>query len=136
MKFKDKIKKLQEMNANNDENVMAYLKEVSESCTTEEDKKLLQEYTNSLVSETDDLLTNLETEIEEFKLKEQLGDLTDIINFSYIARKYFNKSKYWLYQRINNYKVNGKPVKFTEEERYIFNNALNDVKSKIAVFTA
>lgn len=136
MKLQDKLKKLKEMSNNNDKNTMAYLEEVSSSCTSKEDKELLSKFTEELLQDIHTSMDNLETEIEEFKLKEQLGDLTDIINFSYIAKHYFNKSKYWLYQRINNYKVNGKPAKFTEEERYIFNNALNDVKSKIAVFTA
>lgn len=136
MELKNKLKKLKEMTANNDENAMAYLKKVSESCKTEEDKKLLQKYAVNLLTETSELVTDLENDIDEFNIKEKLGELTEIINFSYIARVYFNKSKHWLYQRINNYNVNGKPAYFTDDEKIKFNNALNDIKNKITVFTA
>ncbi len=136
MELQDKLKKLKEMANNNDENTMAYLEEVSSSCTSKEAQELLSKFTEELLQDIHTSMDNLETDIDEFKIKEKLGDLTEIINFSYVARAYFNKSKQWLYQRINNYNVNGKPAKFTPEEQLKFNHALNDIKSKIAVFTA
>ena len=44
-----------------------------------------------------------------------------------IANDYFGKSKEWLYQRIKGYNVNGKPARFTEEERRKFSSALEDI---------
>ncbi len=135
MELKEKIRKLEEMNANQDEHIMDYLAEVSKSCKTDEEKALLQEYANKLVADVTVQMDKLEANIEEFKIKEKLGDLTEAINFSYIARKYFGKSKHWLYQRINGYKVNGKVAQFTSEEKEKFNAALSDISSKIKLFT-
>jgi Domain of unknown function (DUF5053) len=81
-------------------------------------------------------IKEIELEVEEYNVKQQLGELADVINFSYIARTYFNKSKYWLYQRINGYSVNGQKATFTPSERTKFNAALEDVKYKISSFTS
>jgi len=63
--------------------------------------------------------------------KWQLGQVSEIISLSYIARTYFKKSRQWLNQRINGGIVNGKPAKFTDEQLVIFNNALRDISQKI-----
>ena len=39
--------------------------------------------------------------VEEAILRDKLGELPEAISFSYIAKKYFGKSRNWLYQRIN-----------------------------------
>lgn len=69
MTFKEKIDKLKKMNTNNDSNAMAYLEEVAKSCITKEDKELLQDYTNGLVSETEELVINLENDIRNKNIK-------------------------------------------------------------------
>lgn len=71
------------------------------------------------------------TRAEETILRDKLGELPEIISFSYIAKKYFGKSRNWLYQRINGYNVNGKPAKFTHNEFNTFLNALEDISNKI-----
>jgi len=48
-------------------------------------------------------------------------------SLSKIAKNYFGKSKEWLYQRINGYKVNGSPAQFTQEERAKLAMALQDI---------
>ncbi|MCU7604834.1 DUF5053 domain-containing protein, partial [Riemerella anatipestifer] len=53
------------------------------------------------------------------------------ISLSYVAEKYFGKTKSWLYQRINENTVNGKPAKFTEKEIETLNYALQDLSKKI-----
>jgi len=50
---------------------------------------------------------------------------------SYIAKKYFNKDRTWLYQKINGNIKNGKPVKFSDTEVHMFNFALKDISNKI-----
>jgi len=62
---------------------------------------------------------------------ERLSQISDIISMSYIARNYFNKSKSWLSQRVNEFEVNGKPAKFTPEEVSTLNFAFNDISKKI-----
>lgn len=73
---------------------------------------------------------------EEFILRQRLGELPEAISFSYIARKFFGKSRHWLYQRINGSTVNGKPAKFTKEEYDRFISALDEVSMMISNTTA
>ena len=65
------------------------------------------------------------------RVKEQLLNISDIISMSYIAKNYFNKSKSWLSQRVNEFDVNGKPAKFTTEEISTLNFAFDDISKKI-----
>lgn len=69
--------------------------------------------------------------VDEILLRERLGELPEVISFSYIAKKYFGKSRNWLYQRINGYTVNGKKARFTENEFQTFQNALKDISVMI-----
>ena len=39
-------------------------------------------------------------------------DINDLVNYSAIARQYFNKSSNWLLQRLHGNVVNGKPATF------------------------
>lgn len=71
---------------------------------------------------------------EEVLLIAQLGDLAGALSLSYIAKKYFNRSKEWLYQRLNGYKVNGKPAQFTPEERKKLADALLDISNQVKSF--
>ena len=72
-----------------------------------------------------------ENTMEEIRLRCHLILNKEIIPFSYIAKNYFKKSKEWLYQRLNENIVNGKPAKFSESEIKIFNFALQDISKKI-----
>lgn len=81
--------------------------------------------TASLVKEIDDF-------IEETTLKIQLSEVSRIVSLSYIAKEYFNKTRAWLYQRINNSTVNGKPARFTKEEIKTLNYAIRDISSRLA----
>lgn len=69
--------------------------------------------------------------VNEAVLRDRLGELPEAISFSYIAKKYFGKSRNWLYQRINGNTVNGKKAHFTESEHQTFINALKDVSEMI-----
>lgn len=68
---------------------------------------------------------------EEIIIAHRLGGLEKAISLSYIAKTYFGKSKEWLYQRVNGYKVNGKPAQFTNEEKITFVNALQDLSRQL-----
>lgn len=74
-------------------------------------------------------LRNTKKEIEV--LKTQIEDVYDILPLSYIAKRYFNKSRAWLYQRLNGYKVKGKTYTLNEEEKRIFNAAMQELSAKI-----
>ena len=75
--------------------------------------------------------TKVDAALKRSSVKTQLQENAEIIPFAYIARKYFKKSRPWLYQRINGSIVNGRPCQFKEEEVEIFNNALKEVGQKI-----
>lgn len=70
-------------------------------------------------------------ELEERTVKMQMQEVSEMISLSYLARHYFNKSRSWLYQRLNGNTVNGKPARFTEEELTTLNNALKDISEKL-----
>lgn len=93
-----------------------------------EKKQLLKEFHESL--------DNKGHEIRSLTIRKQLEDISDIINLSYVAEHYFNKSRQWLNQRINENIVNGKPAKFTNDQIRILNNALKDISRKIGSHTA
>lgn len=56
-----------------------------------------------------------------------LGETAEMLNLSYIARRYFGKERSWLYQRLNQSIVNGKPAAFTEAELRILSDSLKEI---------
>ena len=71
-------------------------------------------------------------DVKALKVKEQVLQISDIISMTYIAKHYFNKSKSWLSQRVNEFDVNGKPAKFMPEEVNTLNFAIQDISAKLA----
>ncbi|MDR1224487.1 MAG: DUF5053 domain-containing protein [Tannerella sp.] len=65
--------------------------------------------------------------VEELIEKVEMGEVASIVSLAYLSRKYFGKTRHWLYQRINGSIVNGKPAKFTAEEKVKLKNALQDI---------
>lgn len=68
---------------------------------------------------------------EKVNLAEQLKEVSEIISLSYIAKTYFNRTRTWLYQKINQNVIHGKACKFTDEELKTLQFALDDIKNKI-----
>ena len=68
-------------------------------------------------------------------IRQQLGEVPEILSMSYIAKTYFGKSRTQLYQRINGNKVNGKPAYFTRSERKQLQDALQDIGKKLSAIT-
>ena len=71
---------------------------------------------------------------KQLKVKEQISEISKIVSMSYIAKTYFNKTKSWMSQRINELNVNGRPAQFTSEEIEILNAALKDISEKLGTF--
>lgn len=61
-----------------------------------------------------------------------LGEAADMLNLSYIAKRYFNKERSWLYQRLNQSLVNGKPAAFTESELKKLSDSLKEISDTIS----
>ncbi|MDO9633511.1 MAG: DUF5053 domain-containing protein [Paludibacter sp.] len=71
---------------------------------------------------------------KKLRIKEQMREVSEIVSMSYIAKIYFNKTKSWLSQRINELNVNGKPAQFTDKELEILNAAFQDISKKTGAF--
>lgn len=54
-----------------------------------------------------------------------------LLPLSYIAKKYFGKSSAWLSQRLNGTLVRGKAYTLNDEQKRIFNNALQEISLRI-----
>lgn len=74
---------------------------------------------------------NIEKAENAITLKKQLGEVSEIVSLSYIARTYFGKTRAWLHQRINGNMVNGKSAQFTGTELQQFQHALKDISKKL-----
>lgn len=76
-------------------------------------------------------ITETNERAKEMIVKDQIKEILPVISLSFIAKEYFGKTKEWLYQRINGNIVNGKPAKFTTEEKATLNLALKDIAEKL-----
>lgn len=109
------------------------IKSLKEEMTLQERKA----FNEALIAEARELLEKGDRMMEEEvnDIRRSLGDITQIINMSYIAKHYFGKSRTWLYQRINGNIVNGKPVFFTIAERKQLQETLRDIGKKLSEAT-
>ncbi|MBS9774578.1 MAG: DUF5053 domain-containing protein [Tenacibaculum sp.] len=117
------------------------LKEKYVNATSDKEREQINNEISKLSSDdnfADAMLQSLNDSVDkakklnkDIKIRQQLEGVTEILPLSYIAKTYFKKSRGWLHQRLNEYNVNGKPAKFTDEEINIFNNALKDISNKI-----
>ena len=113
-----------------DPKVRAYFDDVTEG-KTPEIKLTPDEYENG-VQQFDEGMRKIIAEADEMIFRAKLGDLPDALSLSYIAQKYFGKSRGWLMQKVNGNKVNGKTAGFTDDERRQFREALQDLSKKMS----
>lgn len=90
------------------------INEVFELAQTEEIAKL-----------ADEAITNFKKNKTILELKET--EIFDVLKASYIAERFFGKSRYWISQKINHNLKNGKPADFTEKERETLKNAIETI---------
>ena len=122
--FKNKIKALAERNrlAKNDEERAAVAAEMN--ALRQENEQAFTEALEGLIKTTAD-------EVQEQRMAERLGEITDMVSMAYIAKTYFKKSRSWLAHKLNGNIVNGKPSQFTDEELNTLRFALNDMSDKL-----
>lgn len=116
-------------NLKTDEERNAFKQEIQERYRrmTDEEKARYKETSEAGFKATIEECIRFMDRTDEAILRDKLGELPDAVSFSYIARKYFGKSRSWLYQRINGHMVNGKKARFTENELRTFRHALDDI---------
>ena len=64
------------------------------------------------------------------------AEILDAINCAAISERFFNRSRAWFTQRLNNNIVNGKPASFTPDELLKLRTALKVLTSEITDFTS
>ena len=117
-------------NSINNPKIRAYTENVTEGKPNVEKLTAdeLEEGVNQLIEGMEKAIA----EADEMIFRAKLGDLPNALSFSYIAQKYFGKSRGWLMQKVNGNKVNGKIAGFTDEERRLFREALQDLSEKMS----
>jgi len=128
------LKLLEDMLNNNDPLLMEKLEEITSKYTSDSDIAAITAFASKSLSSAKKQLSKIEKAYADYTIKEKLGELDDAINFAYVARRYFGKTRSWLYQRIKGNTVNGKPAKFTDDELKQLNIALADIGNKAIHF--
>ena len=73
-----------------------------------------------------------EIEISVDNLRAQIdGEAYRLLSLSYIAEHYFGKSAAWLSQRLNGTLVRGRSYTLNEEQKKIFNDAMQDISLRV-----
>lgn len=62
-------------------------------------------------------------------------DIMKVLKVSYIAERFFGKSKSWLCHKLNHDLVNGKRADFTAEEREKLKDALDTIAYELLALT-
>ena len=114
-----------------DKKIRAYFEDVTEG--RKPSVKLTAEELEKGVIEFDKGMRKVIEEADEMIFRAKLGDLPEALSFSYIAKKYFGKSRGWLMQKVNGNMVNGKQAAFTEDERKQFRAALQDISKQLSI---
>lgn len=123
--LKDDLTKMDTLSG---EKLELFLAEMKTRYTSPEDKETIRKH---LLGELADIKSDLTDIGKELIIKEQLKEVSEVVSLSYIARKYFGKSRAWLYQRINGNAVRGQVYKFSPEEIETLNLALREIGNKI-----
>jgi hypothetical protein len=76
-------------------------------------------------------LKAIEKRVDELHEIVKLGEVAKLLSLAYVSEKYFGKTRQWLYQRLKGALVNGKPARFTNEEKIKFRQALQDISNLI-----
>ena len=68
-----------------------------------------------------------------FDFKEQ--DILKVLKVSYIAERFFGRSRSWLCHKLNHDIKNGKPDDFSDEERKTLKDALDTIAYEIQILS-
>jgi hypothetical protein len=77
----------------------------------------------------------METTIEvkqNVSVKQKMSDILLDISLAKISMKYFDKSRSWLYHKLDGIDCDGKPTDFSAEEKEQLRNALKDLSNRIS----
>ncbi len=100
-----------------------------------DDVKNLVEEVFSLVG-SDEMKQRVEEVIENAKRNDSQVELKEtnvfnVIRASYVAERFFGKSRYWISQKINHNIKNGKQAYFTSQERETLKKAFETIADEL-----
>ncbi|MDR3246916.1 MAG: DUF5053 domain-containing protein [Prevotellaceae bacterium] len=128
MDMDNELKKIAALMAAHDtDGFRTFLNELFQRCDSEQKKIITHFVEDELMKST----KKIESVVSDAQIRQQLSEVMDVLPLSHIAKAYFNKSRFWLYQRVNGNIVNGKRACFTADEIKTFNFALQDISRKI-----
>ena len=127
MELRKELEKLQSLKSINVEAFEKQCKFIVDTFTGDNDKKIIDEYFANMLKTSE---KKIDSFIEE-SVKVQLSEISEMVSLAYISKRYFNRTRNWLYQRINRSIVNGRPARFTSEEVNTLNLALKDIGNKV-----
>ena len=128
MELKDELKKLDSLKMTDEIEFEKQLAYIVETFTSTNDKEAIDDFLKKMLSASKE---KIDTFIEQANVKLQLEKVSEIVSMAYISKKYFDKSRNWIYQKINGSIVNGKSAKFSKEEINTLNFALKDIGKSI-----
>lgn len=91
-----------------------FVKEIFELAQTEEVARM-----------ADKAIAEFSSKYNVIELKE--SEIFTVLNASYIAKRFFGKSRYWISQKLNHNIKNGKEAHFTPEEYAKLKNAIETI---------
>jgi hypothetical protein len=127
MELQKELEKLSRLKSADVEKFESQYLSIRERFSSPEEERAIDEYVSRMLFESAD---RIDAFIHD-SIKMQLEKVSQIVSLSYISRQYFNKTRTWLYQKVNGSTINGKPVKFTPEEISTLNFALQDISKQI-----
>lgn len=68
--------------------------------------------------------------VEKGNVRKVLSDVYEDINWAYLAKNYFGKSRSWLYHKFSGMN-NGKPDDFSDADRERLKGALYDIADRL-----
>ena len=98
------------------------------SSLSKEEKEKVQ---SLFLRDWDREITETKEVLDYVKLQIALDSVGKYVSLSYIASKYFNKTRFWIHNKLRGYNVNGKPAFFTPEEVSQLKFALHDISKHI-----
>ena len=122
-----------------DPKVRAYFEDITEG--KEPSVRLSADELEKGINQFDEGMKKVLAEGDEMIIRAKMGEMAKALSLSYIAQKYFGKSRAWLMQKVsrawlmqkvNGNTVNGKTAAFTESERQQFREALQDLSKRIS----
>lgn len=103
------------------------IKEIMERAESEEGQRL--------ADETFARLKNGEVAPDKLVVDLKREDIAKVLKVSYIAERFFGRSRSWLCHKLNNDIVNGKRDGFTIEERKKLKDALDTIAYEIQILS-